>query len=124
MAYHDLCISQVLTDASMVHKLFLHRSDMNVKADVLDRIDSGNLGPYLSSLALSSGTFTDEATCTFLNAIETPQKIVNATVTMASKWKEMPTGMRYVELWGLEDPWAHGDRKLALGALGTTLFET
>ena len=124
--YHGLCISQVLTDASMVHKLFLHRSDVNVEADVLDRIASGKLGPYLSSVALSSGTFTDKAICTFLTAIETRQKIVNAMVTMASNWKEMPTGIKYVELWGLENPLAHGDRKLALKALGTavTLFKT
>jgi hypothetical protein len=122
--YPALRLSQVLTDAPMVHTLYLDRSDVGVETRTLNDIASGKLGRYLSSLSIHSGFFNDKLTREFLNALETRQKHVKSMATQVSNWQQMPTGIRTVVLFASVNGMAYRDRTAALAALkalGTTV---
>ncbi|KAF8726580.1 hypothetical protein AX14_007679 [Amanita brunnescens Koide BX004] len=113
-----LHIAQVLADAPMVRKLRVG-GEAVVDAEAAEGIASGQLGRHLSSLRLRS--LFDHAG-EWLDMIEARQRYVNTMVTQVSNWKQMITGIRFVEFGEVGNGIAYCDRVAALEALGTIVI--
>ena len=124
--YHRSCpirIAQVLADAPMIHELRVEGRPI-VDAEALEGIASGRLGCCLSSLYLS-GRFGRDLTRRCLDMIEARQQHVNEIVAQASSWRQNFTGLKFVEIRGVNKRRADKKRVVALREFGTTvmLFE-
>ena len=117
-----LRIGQILADAPMIRKLDMlcRLSKPILDTEAREGIASGRLGRCLTTLHIS-GSFDDHVGEWF-DMIETRQRNVKSMVTQVSNWREMFTGIKSVEVWGVPNgDRDYNQRVAALKALGTTV---
>ncbi|KAF8632803.1 hypothetical protein AX15_001668 [Amanita polypyramis BW_CC] len=109
-----LRVAGVLDDAPMIYDLFLGSKSI-LDDETREKIASGQLGHFLTDLALNScGDSAEE----WLDMVEARQKNVRAALHSVTNWREMFTGLRRVKFSNVETGRAYEERVAALKLLG------
>ena len=110
-----LHITQIFEDAPMLRDIYVEGRSI-LDDEGLEGIASGRLGRRLTSLHLAD--YFGQAG-KWLDMIESRQRNVKSMIAQASNWQQLFTGIREVELWGVEAVEPFEGRIATLKALGT-----
>jgi hypothetical protein len=114
----SLRIGQILADAPMIYRL-VGRGKLILDAEAQEGIADGRLGRCLTTLRIE-GCIDNAGE--WLDMIETRQRNVKSMVAQVSNWREMFTGIKSVNFWGMLYSRKHYEgRVAALEALGSTV---